>query len=120
LPRLPRDATARAAQLNHSQAPSKLPPAGVLFAALLAELRTRQTRGELVWAADGSHCTLLADERTICLIHRQTEQGVKVQLALHAAQTITIHITDMQSAGLVGYLIARASHKTPKRTERDR
>jgi hypothetical protein len=84
----------------------------VLFAAVLAELRTRRARGEFTWSTSGRYCKLVAGGRTVCLIHRQTEDGVKVQLVVASQDTITIHVTDMQSAGLVGYLIARASDKT--------
>jgi hypothetical protein len=84
----------------------------VLFAAVLAELRARGARGELVWSADGGHCTLVSGNRTICLIHVQTEAGVKVQLALAPEQVVTTYVTDVESAGLVGYVIARASCRT--------
>jgi hypothetical protein len=108
-----KDAKARARQLATGTAAGKQQPAGVLFAAVLAELRTHQVRGELVWSVDGRHCALVRDGRAICLIYRQQANGVRVEVALTAEQILTTYVTDMQRANLVARVIAHASSKPP-------
>jgi hypothetical protein len=104
----PKDTKAVAGQLATPRNPAGQKPAGVLFAAVLAELRTRRVQGELVWSADGLHCELVRGGRTICLIYRQEANGVRVRVALSPEQIIDTYVTDMESARLVGHVVARA------------